>query len=191
MFEFGPLWLVSAGTGAATFGPAWAGLMAALGVGGVLAGRIRFDSVGSLGTIVGLLVGASATLVFGHHPLLVTGAQVVLVVLAVAVGIHLTRLLHDAVASDVRSGVASGIGAASWLVFLPFALAFGSASERWGVNAAGWLLVGVAVAAAALLILVAASAHRSRSGAPAEAVVLEADHGIEVDADLAFERVAA
>ena len=43
VFEFGPLWLVDAGAGAGAFGPAWAGLMASLGIGGALAGRVRLE----------------------------------------------------------------------------------------------------------------------------------------------------
>lgn len=44
VFEFGPLWLVDAGAGAGAFGPAWAGLMAFLGLGGALAGRVRLQT---------------------------------------------------------------------------------------------------------------------------------------------------
>jgi hypothetical protein len=52
----------------------------------------------------------------------------------------------------VRTGVASGVGAATWATFLPFSLGFGAFSERWGVHTAGWLLVAVAVAIAGLLV---------------------------------------
>ncbi|MGH9117202.1 MAG: MFS transporter [Acidimicrobiales bacterium] len=187
VFEFGPLWLVDAGSGAAAFGPAWAGLMASLGLGGVLAGRVRFESPVALGTVVALLVGASLTLLLGRHAVLVTAAQVLLVMLAVAVGIYLTRLLHDAVSSDVRSGVASGISAATWLTFLPFALGFGSVSERWGIHAAGLAPVGVVAAIAGLLVVVAAAAGR-RGPAVAWANAVDA---IDVDADFAHERAAA
>jgi MFS family permease len=153
VFEFGPLWLVEAGTGAGAYGPAWAGLMAALGLGGALAGRLRAGSVRTVVAIGGLLIASAATLAIGGHVVVVTAAQIVAVVLAVVVGILLTRALHDAVPSDVRSGVASGVGAATWATFLPFALGFGAASERWGVHAAGWSLVAVAVAIAGLLVV--------------------------------------
>jgi HSP20 family protein len=55
-------------------------------------------------------------------------AQIVLALLLVAAGIHVTHLLHDAVPSTVRAGVASGVGAMSWIVFLPFALTAAAAS---------------------------------------------------------------
>jgi hypothetical protein len=171
VFEFGPLWLVDVHAGAGTFGPAWAGLMASLGLGGVLAGRVRLDRAGALGTVVALLVGASAVLLVGRNPIVVTAAQVVLAMLSVAVGIFLTRLLHDGICSDVRSGVSSGIGALTWVTFLPFALVFGTVSEHWGVHTAGWLVVGVAVSVAALLVAVVAG---SRQDVPVETAALAA-----------------
>ena len=160
--EFGPLWLVAAGTGAGSFGPAWAALMASLGIGGLLAGRVRLDTGRMTAGVMGVLVAASIVLAVVDHPAVATAAQSVLVVLPVAVGISLTRRLHDSVASDIRSGVASGVGALTWAVFLPFALGFGMVSERLGVRPAGWTLVGLAVGVAALLPVVQA-AHRAHA----------------------------
>jgi MFS family permease len=151
IFEFGPLWLVDADAGAGAFGPAWAGLMASLGFGGALAGRLRPDRTATIAVLGVILVGSAATLLVASDVVIVTVAQVSAAVVAVVVGIFLTRQLHDAVPSDVRSGVASGIGAATWATFLPFALAFGAVSERWGIHAAGLMLVAIALAVAALL----------------------------------------
>jgi hypothetical protein len=41
----------------------------------------------------------------------------------------LSRLLHDLVPSQHRSGVSSGIGTLSWLTFLPCSLLFGALSN--------------------------------------------------------------
>jgi MFS family permease len=164
VFEFGPLWLVESGTGAGAFGPAWAGLMASLGLGGALAGRVRFESPRTLGLILAMLVGSVSTLLVTTHAAVVTGAQIVVALLSVAMGIFLTRLLHDSVPSDVRSSVASGVGAVTWGTFLPFALGFGAATERWGVQVAGGLLVAIVLAIASLVIPLALRA------APEEAI---------------------
>jgi hypothetical protein len=40
------------------------------------------------------------------------------------------------------------------MVFLPFALAFGAISERFGVSTAGWLLVVAGAATSGLLVTV-------------------------------------
>jgi hypothetical protein len=66
-----------------------------------------------------------------------------------------TRLLHDAVPSTIRSGVASGVGAVSWMAFLPFALGFGLVSKHIGVHTAGWMITAATVLAGVLLARVA------------------------------------
>jgi hypothetical protein len=79
-------------------------------------------------------------------------AQVVVVLLAVAVSIPITARLHDAVSSTIRAGVASGVGTLTWTTFLPFALLFGAVSNRAGVHDAGWTLIAVAALTVLLLV---------------------------------------
>ena len=73
---------------------------------------------------------ASVALTTSTSLVVVTIAQVMLALLIVVASIHVTRLLHDAVPSTIRSGVASGVSAISWMVFLPIALVFGVVSTR-------------------------------------------------------------
>jgi len=67
----------------------------------------------------------------------------------------LTRVLHDSLPSDIRTGVASGVSTLSWLTFLPIALAFGWTTEALGVHTAGLLFVAVTGASGLLLCRVA------------------------------------
>ena len=154
IFEFGPLWLVALGAAAAVYGPHWAGLMSTFGLGGMLAGRLHFDRVTTVLPVSGAVLLSSLALTTSRSIIVVTLAQIVLVLLMVAVSIHITRLLHDAVPSTIRAGVASGVSAVSWMVFLPFAVGFGFIGQRYGVHAAGWMLVGVALVASGLMLRV-------------------------------------
>ena len=43
MLEFGPVWLVALAAPPIVYGPHWAGLMSALGLGGLLGGRLGFS----------------------------------------------------------------------------------------------------------------------------------------------------
>jgi len=72
-------------------------------------------------------------------------------VLAV-IAIHVGKLLHDAVPSTVRTGVSSGVGTLSWLLFLPFSLLFGWLARARGVGPAAWTILAAAIVVAALLI---------------------------------------
>jgi predicted MFS family arabinose efflux permease len=166
IFEFGPLWLVALSAAAIVYGPYMAGLLSALGLGGLLAGRLRLDRPAPLAVAVGLMTLASLVLTVSRNALVVTAAQIVLALLLVTASIHVTRLLHDAIPSSVRSGVASGVGALSWLTVLPFALAFGFVTKTRGVYSAGWMIVAVTLIAGGLLAKVSLADRREPANAP-------------------------
>jgi MFS family permease len=168
VFEFGPLWMTALTVPAVVFGPYWAGLVSTLGLGGMLAGRLDLDRPATVGAVAGVATVATVGLTTSTNVALVVTAQVVLALVMVVAGIHVTRLVHDAVPSTVRSGVASGIGAMSWIVFLPVALAFGVVSTRHGVHTAGWMLTAATVVAGLLLA-------RAASGERAAAVAAQAE----------------
>jgi MFS family permease len=173
IFEFGPLWLVDVDADTAVYGPTWAALMSSLGLGGAIAGRVRLDAPTPAVVGAGLLVGAAAVLLVTRDAIVASAAQVVIATVSVAFGVVATRLLHDRVPSAVRSSVSSGVGAGGWLAFLPFALAFGTISERFGVNAAGWLLIAAGAVTGGLLIKVTwaqTSAHVTVDVRPCDAV---------------------
>jgi MFS family permease len=154
IFEFGPLWLVASGAAPGLYGPFWAGLVSTLGLGGLVAGRVRFDRPPSLTATVAVLTLASWVLTVSRNLVVVTIAQFALALLVVAMSIYVSRVLHDAVPSTIRSGVVSGVGALSWISFLPFSLLFGQVSKHYGVETAAWMITAVAVMAAVVLVKV-------------------------------------
>ena len=168
ILEFGPLWLVALAAPAVLYGPYWAGLMSTLGLGGLLAGRLRLDRPATVGAVTALMALASVALTATTSVVVVTIAQVTLALLIVIAGVHGSRLLHDAIPSAIRSGVASGAGAISWLVFLPIALAFGLVSNQHGVHTAGWTLVALTTLAAAVLGKLSLGRRRQRLTAGSE-----------------------
>lgn len=158
ILEFGPLWLVAVSAAAVLYGPYWAGLVSTFGLGGLLAGHLRFTR-SSVALVAVLMILSSLVLTTCRNLLVVTLAQILLALLIVAATIHITRLLHDAVPSTIRTGVASGVSAISWLAFLPFALVFGLISKHAGVHSAAWMIVGSAVLVGGLLVTVARGAR--------------------------------
>jgi MFS family permease len=168
MLEFGPLWLVALAVSAGLYGPHWAGLMAALGLGGLLGGRLVFSQPVPAALIAATIVACCVILTTSHVVAIVIVAQVLLVLMVVAVSIPATGRLHDAVPSTIRAGVASGVGTLTWLTFLPFAFAFGAVSDRSGVHETGWMVGIVAVLAIALLAAVVRGVVRAPAGVPLE-----------------------
>jgi hypothetical protein len=159
VFEFGPLWLVAVAAPAALFGPYWAALVSTLGVGGYLTSKLNLDGRATV-ILLGIAAPAAAFALTQTRSLAaVIAAQTVLALLLAIFGIRAGKLIHDAVPSNIRAGVSSGVGTMSWVLFLPFSLAFGWFARNQGVRQAGWFLT-----AAALLIglLLVASGFRRR-----------------------------
>jgi MFS family permease len=163
IIEFGPLWLVALGTPAILYGPYWAGLMSTFGLGGLLTGRIKLKNPSTAAMAATLMILASLALTATTSVLVVMIAQITLALLTTIASIHVSRLLHDAVPSSVRTGVASGAGAISWLLFIPIALTFGMVSAEQDVQAAGWILSALTSCTGLMLTWLAVSRRRNRS----------------------------
>jgi predicted MFS family arabinose efflux permease len=155
VFEFGPLWLVAVAAPAVLFGPYWAGLVSTHGLGGLLASRLDFSRPTTVAGTGGLITVAAVTLTRAHGIALIAAAQITLGLVLTAIMVHMSQVLHDAVPSTQRAGVASGVSTFTWLVFLPFSLAFGAVSDSVGVHSGALLLVGMAVLVAGLLVVTA------------------------------------
>jgi hypothetical protein len=170
LLEFGPLWMVAFAAPAGLYGPHWAGLMAALGLGGLLGARLTLTRRTTTAAIGATIVACAVVLTTSQIIGIVVTAQIVLVLLVVAVSIPITGRLHDAVPSMIRAGVASGVGTLTWLTFLPFAFVFGAVSDRSGVRTAGWTLGAVAALTVVLLAWTVRGFIRSPAGVPLEPV---------------------
>lgn len=160
MFEFGPWWLVVLEAPTMGYGVHWAGITAAIGVGGLLGG-IRPVAAGAAGAAL-TVIAVVAAIVLALAPSLpaVVGAQIVLTTVMVAISIPLTRRLHDALDSTVRASVASGVGALSWLVFVPFAVLLGQVGHHAGVGAMGGVLTATTLVAAVGMLVSLRSGRR-------------------------------
>ena len=182
MLEFGPLWLVALLVPPFLYGPHWAGLTSALGLGALLGSRAWFTRDWTVRVIALGIVGCCVVLVVSDQAGLVVGVQIALTLLVVAVSIPVTRRLHDNVPSAIRAGVASGVGTLTWLAFVPFALIFGAVSERAGLDRGALLFVAVGVVAALLMLIVL---PRARS-VPEEASITTAAVAPEMAIQPAF-----
>ena len=177
VFEFGPLWLVALGAPAVLYGPYWAALVSTLGVGGLLIGKLHLERRLMLAVLIIVALIGALVLTWTRSLALLVAAQVLLALVLAIIGIHASRLLHDAVPSTIRAGVSSGAGTLTWMLFLPFSLLFGWIARDSGVYRSGFMLAGAVVIIGALLI---PSIRASRDLAPHEAAVTAKQEAIEV-----------
>jgi MFS family permease len=159
VLEFGPLWLVALAAPTFLYGPQWAGLMSAVGFGGLLAGRGTPSRPAVTATVITTMLAAALALTAVDNPIAVIAAQVVPAALLVAISTLLSRHLHDEIPSSLRAGVSSGVGTLTWIGFLPSAVAFGSLSRHAGVHTAAWIPVALTAATCAALLRLLATQH--------------------------------
>lgn len=157
IFEFGPLWQLALAAPVGLYGLANAAVLLAGGIGSLVAARLTLSKPVTIIGIAGLLVISSLALVVMKNVIVIILAQMVLIAVGVGVSMIFTRLLHDSLSSQVRAGVASGVGALSSIEFVLFALLFGVVSKHLGIFHAGWMVVGVTLLAGVLLVKVALS----------------------------------
>jgi predicted MFS family arabinose efflux permease len=177
VFEFGPLWLVAVAAPAALYGPYWAALVSTLGIGGLLAGKLHVERRLILAVLIILSLAAALLLTWTRSLTVLISAQVMLALVLAIVGIHASRLLHDAVPSSIRAGVSSGAGTITWVLFIPFSLVFGWAARENGVHWSGFMLAGAVVVVAALLVV---SVRASRDVVPVEVAATAKEEAMEV-----------
>jgi MFS family permease len=108
VFEFGPLWLVALAAPAVLYGPYWAVLVSTLGVAGLLISKVHVERWLMLAVLIILSLAAALLLTWTRSLAGVVTAQVVLALVLAIIGIHASRLLHDAVPSSIRAGVSLG-----------------------------------------------------------------------------------
>jgi MFS family permease len=177
LFEFGPLWLVALAAPAVLYGPYWAALVSTLGVGGLLIGKLNLERRLLLALLIILSLATALLLTWTRSLAVVVMAQVMLALALAIIGIHASRLLHDAVPSAIRAGVSSGAGTLTWVLFLPFSLVFGWVARENGVYWSGFLLAGAVVVVGTLLIV---SVRVSRGVAPVEVAATAKEEAVEV-----------
>jgi MFS family permease len=151
LFEFGPLWLVSAHAPSSWYGPYWAALVSTVGVGAWLASRVDFGRNWVAAAIGGSAVFAAVLLVAFSSLAVVIAMQILVALVAAIVGVRASFLMHEAVVASIRAGVSSGASTLAWITFVPLSLLFGWLSRVHGVHTAAWLLVLIAAAVAALV----------------------------------------
>lgn len=155
IYEFGPLWLVSLHAPMSWYGPYSAAVFGMVAVGGFASGRIPLRKPATLAGIAVVMLVSALALALTNDLAIIVASQVCLAMALVLAEVRVGQVLHDAVASHIRTGVASGVSTMSWLLFVPLAIGFGWLARHHGIHAGGWVLTAIALILATLLVLLA------------------------------------
>lgn len=154
-FEFGPLWLVAMHAPMSWYGPYSAGVFGMVAVGGFAASRLPMRRPVTVISIAVVTLASALALALTSALAILVAAQVCLAAALVLAEVRVNQVLHDAVPSHLRTGVASGVSTMSWILFVPLAIGFGWLAHHHGIHAGGWVLSAIALILSALLVLLA------------------------------------
>jgi MFS family permease len=167
IYEFGPLWLVAMDAPMTWYGPYSAAVFGMVAVGGLATGVLSRSPRAAMIAAALLTPIATVMLAVTDRLGVVVAGQVAIALALVVAEVRCGQLLHDAVASNIRTGVASGVSTLSWIMFVPLAIGFGWVARHLGIHAGGWILTAIAVTLAALLAtLVLGSQREVAQGRP-------------------------
>lgn len=153
--EFAQLWLLALQTPTAYFGVANAFLLASLGIGGILVGRLDLSHTNRMLVALVVLILASIGLIYFRDMPLIVLAQAIFTTGLICVYIVFSRILHDNVDSSVRAGAASVASTAGRLLIIPMALLIGWASQQFTIFNAAFILMTLAIIMSGFVLIVA------------------------------------
>lgn len=149
VFEFSQLWLIALAVPAFLFGPSFAAVLSATGIGSWLAGHVSTHRHAAMRVLLGIMLASCFALIFNRTVAIIIAAQVALAVCAIAMHVFYTRDLHDLLPAKFRGGASSAAGTVQRVLLIPMALGFGALSTGVNVFTAAWIGVGLCVLIAA------------------------------------------
>lgn len=145
LYEFSQLWYIALAIPPVLFGPAFAAVQSAIGIGGVLAGKFsKYRLFAKVGGFACLLI-SSLSLIFFSQLIVIVVAQVLFGVSSIVLSILFMRELHDLLPSRVRAGASSAVSTIGRVTLIPIALLFGFVSSHVNVFSAAWIIVGLVI----------------------------------------------
>jgi MFS family permease len=151
IFEFSQLWFIAANMPVALYGLFAALLYSSWAVGGLLAPYVRRKASMYL-AILSVVASCFALALFSNY-VVIAVSQFVFCVGLVALGILLTKKMHDELPSKLRAGSGSVVSTLARSILIPFSLLFTAYANSQTIFAASYILLGIlAIAIGAFLL---------------------------------------
>ena len=146
LIEFSQLWYIALALPVFAFGPLHGVLMAMLGVGGLIASRVKLQDSRVRAVFLLVFVGSSLGLVFFRGIAFLTIVSIsVFCVCLICLNVLFTKLLQDSLSSKIRAGASSAVNTLSRSIIVPLSLLFGYVSRESSIFDAAKILAGLAI----------------------------------------------
>lgn len=143
IFELSQLWFIAIAAPVALYGVFSAVVFSSWTTGGLLAARIQ-----SRPTIISVMLVLLITIVLlivSRHYIFVLISQFAIAICLVAIGVILSKKMHDELPSRLRAGSSSVISTLARIVLIPGSLLVTGIANTYDIFVATYILLGVAV----------------------------------------------
>ncbi len=145
IFELSQLWFMAVDAPLVLYGIFSAVVFSSWSIGGVLVPKLK--SRMALGTVFATITIAIVGLIVMRNHWVILGAEFLLAVCLVALGILLANRLHDELPSQLRTGSSSVVSTLARLVLIPCSLLFTALASSYSIFSSTYLLLFIAVLA--------------------------------------------
>lgn len=146
IFELSQLWFIAVAAPLALYGVFSAIIFSSWTTGGLLAARIKTRS--SILALMVLLIAMIIMLIVSRHFVLILVAQFVIAMCLIAIGVILSKKMHDELPSRLRAGSSSVVSTLARIILIPGSLVFTGIAQSRDIFTATYILLGLAVISA-------------------------------------------
>lgn len=143
IFELSQLWFIAVAAPIALYGVFSAAVFSSWTTGGLLASRIK--SRGAIISLMVILISMIALLIVAHDYVWILVAQFIIAICLVAIGIILSKKMHDELPSRLRAGSASVVSTLARIILIPGSLLITGIANSYDIFVATYVLLAVAL----------------------------------------------
>lgn len=155
VYEFAQLWLLALHTPTAYFGIANAVLLASVGVGGLIVGRLQLSRYARMLLTLAVMLLGCMGLILSRDTVTAVALQFIVATCLISINVVFSRILHDNLVPSIRAGAASATSTMARVLIIPIALLLSYVSQRYNIYTAAYILLGLAFTMSCLIIGVA------------------------------------
>lgn len=152
VFELNQLWFIAIATPVSLYGIISAAIFSSWTTGGLIAAQAKTTWRTTL--LIALAIASAILLIITRQFWLMLASLVTLSICLIALGVILSKKLHDELPSQLRAGSTSVVSTLARIILVPGSILFTTAAHVYTIFAATYILLGVIVVASISFLLV-------------------------------------
>lgn len=150
ILELSQIWFIAVAAPLVLYGVFSAIVFSSWSLGGILSEKIKMNS--SIILTIAVTIVAILGLIFTRDYWIILASQFILATCFIALGVVLSKKMHDELPSKLRAGAASVVSTLARLLLIPSALLFTTLANNYNVFSASYMLLAIGIIASVALL---------------------------------------